>query len=541
MEDGIAEGQCSAKIPFIGAAILLAFMLSGGGPSLDAQAPPKGPARVVAKYRPDRIIIKPKSAIDSAELARFHAAQQVQVLHKFVQMQNLQVLRLPAGAKALEMVSTYQRSGLVEYAEPDYAVQPLLAPNDFRYWDGSLWGLTNYGQLGGTPGADIKAPAAWDIQYTASNIIVGVIDTGVRLSHEDLSNNLWINPGESGFDQFGLPRCCNGRDDDGDGYIDDVHGIDAILGTGLPNDDDGHGTHVSGIIGAVGNNSVGVVGVAWRVQLMECRFIDTYLYPTAPGYISDAIACIDYAISKGANIINASWGGYNFNSQALYDAINSARGAGMIFVAACGNDGNNNDTNPLYPASYNLDNIISVAATTRTDALASWSNFGATTVHLGAPGLDIFSCWNTMDNSYQYYSGTSMAAAYVSGACALVWSHFPGENYRQIITRVLAAADPLPSLAGKCVTGGRLNLQKALSATISPQRPRLSVISSADGSFQMKLFGDANRAYVIQASINVAGWIALSTNQTDSTGETVVSDPQSNRFSHRFYRAMLLR
>src|SRR5206468_784782 len=147
-----------------------------------------------------------------------------------------------------------------------------------------------------------------------------------------------------------------------------------------------------------------------------------------------------------------------FNSQALYDAINSARSANLIFVAACRNSAGDNDSNPLYPASYNLDNIIAVAATTRTDALADWSNYGATAVHLGAPGLDILSCWNGTDSDYQGDSGTSMAAAYVSGACALVWAHFPTETYRQIINRVLAGTDPLPALAGKCVTGGRLNL-----------------------------------------------------------------------------------
>src|SRR5881397_708645 len=190
------------------------------------------------------------------------------------------------------------------------------------------------------------------------------------------------------------------------------------------------------------------------MPVMAYRFLDTFLADVSPSYISDAIECIEYAQNKSAKIINASWGGYNFNSTALYDAIARARVAGIIFVAAAGNSADNNDTHPLYPASYNLDNIISVAATTRSDALAPWSNYGATTVHLGAPGLDIFSCWNTTDNAYQFYSGTSMAAAYVSGACALVWAHFPSESYRQIINRILAGADPLPALAGKCATGG---------------------------------------------------------------------------------------
>src|SRR5204862_8179620 len=199
-----------------------------------------------------------------------------------------------------------------------------------HYGDGSLWDLHNTGIYGGTPGADISDEAAWDIQNNAGNIIVAVIDTGVRYTHEDLADNMWVNPGEIAG---------NGIDDDGDGYVDDVHGINAINNTGDPNDDHGHGSHVSGTIGAVGNNGLGSVGVCWEVQIMACKFIDA----TGNGVVSDCIKCIVFARSRGAKVINASFGTTTFASAALRDAIASARQAGIIFVAACGNSSESNE------------------------------------------------------------------------------------------------------------------------------------------------------------------------------------------------------
>jgi PKD repeat protein len=396
------------------------------------------------------------------------------------------------------LVATYLHSGLVEYAEPDYRVEVMAVPDDFRYGDGSLWGLHNTGVYGGTPGADIQAQAAWDIQNTAGNIIVAVIDTGVRYTHEDLAGNMWVNPGE-------IPG--NGVDDDGDGYVDDVHGIDAINNGGDPDDDYGHGTHVSGTIGGVGNNSVGVVGVAWQVQIMACKFLDS----SGNGFVSDAIKCMDYARSKGARVVNTSWGSPSFNSQALHDAIDSLRQAGIILVAAAGNSADNDDTNPLYPASYDLDNILSVAATTRTDELASFSSYGAGSVDLGAPGAAIFSCWNGSNSDYRYFDGTSMAAPHVSGACALLMAHFPGDNYQQIIQRILSNVDPLPGLAGKCVSGGRLNLEKALGGTAPPPpgKPVVTVMatdanaseSGDPGIFTLSRTGDTSGALTVNYSL----------------------------------------
>jgi subtilisin family serine protease len=393
-----------------------------------------------AGFRTDRILIKPAAGVSLDQLAKLDAKLGTSVLRTFTGIGNMQVIQLPAGASVPGLVTAYRQSKLVAYAEPDYFVQPLLIPNDFYCWQGNLWGLRNTGIYGGMAGADIDAQDAWDIQYSASNVLVAVTDSGARYTHQDLAGNMWTNP------------------------VDGSFGTNVLDGNNNPWDTLGHGTYVAGIIGAVGSNSVGVVGVAWRVQLMACRFVNQL--GADSGSVSDAITCIDYAINNRAKIINASWGGYTFNSSALYDAIQSCRDAGIIFVTATGNDGNNNDVNPLYPASSHLDNLLAVAATDRNDALASWSNFGLTNVDLAAPGETIFSTGNSNDTDYSYISGTSMAAAYVSGACAVLWARYPDESYQQIIQRVLTGVDPLPTLAGKCVAGGRLNLLRALGGTV---------------------------------------------------------------------------
>jgi subtilisin family serine protease len=423
----------------------------------------------LASIRPDRILVRPKAGVNLSVLQSTLGLTTVKTLPA---LGNLQILRVPAGAAVPTVLATLAQSGLVQYAEPDYLVRALRTPHDVHFQDGSLWNFHNTGQAGGVPDADIDATEAWDTITDASDVIVAVIDTGVRYTHEDLAANMWVNPGE-------VPG--NGADDDGSGYIDDVHGINTLTGTGDPNDDHflGHGTHVAGTIGALGDNGVGVAGVAWRVQLMALKFIDTL----GDGSISDAIICIDYARAHGADIINASWGSPAFTSQALRDAIASARDAGIIFAAAAGNGGDDNvgddnDVVPMYPASYDLDNIIAVAATTRSDDLADFSNFGATTVHLGAPGSPIGSCLNTSDSAYGGLDGTSMAAANVTGVAALLRAHYPNESYQQIINRILQGVDPLPALAGRTITGGRLNAQKALGTTPVPDTPVVTVTAT---------------------------------------------------------------
>lgn len=434
-----------------------------------ANTPPLtgGPRPIVKRpaFRNDRILVKLKAGV-TLPIDRLVPGS---VIHrKFSKLGNLQVLRLPAGQLPAEAIALLRNSGLIEYAEPDYTVQALATPDDFRYFDHSLWGLDNQGILDGQPAgtvdADIDAPEAWDIRTDASSVIVAIIDTGIRATHEDLVGNLWINPGEIAG---------NNIDDDLNGYIDDINGINAILNNGNPDDDYGHGTHIAGTIGGRGNNTLGVVGVAWRAKMMALKFLD----PTGNGSISDAIQCIDYARIHGAKVINASWGTPTFQSQALLDAITAARNADIIFVAATGNDAKNNDVEPLYPASYTLANIIAVAATTRDDGLAFFSHWGPQSVDLGAPGYNIFSCWNGSNTDYRYNDGTSMAAAMVSGSCAILRAQFPTETYSQIIARIFNNTDPLPALAGKTVTGGRLNLARALGY-VPPSGPTVSAAAT---------------------------------------------------------------
>ena len=409
-------------------------------------------AKPVGLYREGRILIKPAAGARAGALAGLHAAHGVRVIRHFKHLGDIQVLELAKGARLQEALRRYEQSGLVQYAEPDCWAFPALTPDDPSFLDGILWHLENTGQNGGLPGADIHAPGGWDAQSTASNVIVALVDTGVRCTHEDLAANLWVNPGE-------IPG--NGMDDDGDGIIDDVHGINAANESGDPIDLDGHGTAVAGILAAVGNNGMGGVGVAWRVRIMACRYTDD----SGNGAISDVLECFNYARQKGAHIINASFVVPTW-SPSLNDAVGECQGAGIIVVAAAGNSANDSDVYPYFPAGYNWENIVAVAATTRTDELAAFSNFGATSVDLAAPGSEIYTTGSGSDSAYGWVSGTSFATPMVAGALALLRAHYPPVNYRHLINSLYAGVDPLPGLAGKCVTAGRLNLAHALAPRV---------------------------------------------------------------------------
>ncbi len=341
-----------------------------------------------------------------------------------------------------------------EFVEPDFIVHTGATPNDPSYGSGDLWAM-----------AKISAPTAWDVRHDASGVVVAVIDTGVRCTHEDLATNLWRNPGEIAG---------NGRDDDGNGYADDVYGIDAYNGDSNPMDDNGHGTHVAGTIGAVGNNGKGVVGAAWNVGIMALKFQNS----RGSGAASDAITCINYAVENGADILSNSWGG-GPSSAALESAIIAARNAGVIFVAAAGNDGDNTDTDRHYPSSYTQDNIVSVAATTQSDGLASFSNYGATSVDIAAPGVDIYSTYYSSDTSYTSLDGTSMATPLVAGCLAILKAQFPHEEYLSLIGRLYAGGDTVAGLSGKVKTGKRVNLNGALLGILSPP----TGVTASDGTY----------------------------------------------------------
>ncbi len=387
------------------------------------------------------------------------------------------LLTVPDGSPVKLAASAAQDPDVIS-ASPNYvrSTTGSVYPDDPRFAE--QWGLENTGQGGGTPGADISAPEAWGWTTGSSGTVVADIDTGVDYTHEDLAANMWHNPGE-------IPN--NKIDDDGNGYVDDIYGIDAANKDSDPYDDHGHGTHTSGTVAAVGDNGIGVTGVSWNTQIMALKFLSA----SGSGSDADAITCINYVVHEkldhGVNVvaINASWGGGGFD-QLLKDAIDTAGDAGIVFCAAAGNNyGNDNDVNPFYPAAYTSSNLIAVASTDSSDGLSDFSNFGLTSVDLGAPGSGILS--TLPGDAYASWSGTSMATPHVSGAVALAAAAFPSDTLSERVARILASTDPLPALAGKCVTGGRLDLLKVvtepvtytltpsagLGGTITPSTPQL--------------------------------------------------------------------
>jgi len=363
------------------------------------------------------------------------------------------IVELPTGTDLQQASEQLSADPLVEYVEYNFTVELVSSPNDPLYPD--MWNLENNGQSGGKPGADIGAHQAWDVNTGSPDVVVAVIDTGIDYNHPDLNPNIWINSGE-------IPG--NGVDDDGNGYVDDVHGYDFINKDGDPMDDHGHGTHVTGTIAAKGNNTLGVVGVAWQSRVMALKFLDA----RGRGSIADAIDAIQYATKMGARLSNNSWSG-GARSVALIDAITAADEAGVLFVAAAGNNRRNSDLFSEYPSSYNLGNIISVAATDHNDNRAIFSNYGLKSVDLGAPGEKILSTMTARgtlccpgSDGYGELRGTSMATPHVSGAAALLFSAFPNMNHRQVKNRILETVDPVAALQGITVTGGRLNIANAL-------------------------------------------------------------------------------
>jgi subtilisin family serine protease len=462
-----------------------------------------------AAYRTDQILVQPARGIASEELARFHAQQRSRVLYRMESGGGLEVVDVPPGDTVPALVARYQASGLVEFAEPDYLRWTTLTlPDDPMFQDGTLWGLDNHGQGGGKAHADIDAAEAWDVTTSASNIVVAILDTGVRYTHEDLAGNMWVNP------------------------LDGGHGTNSFAGTNDPTDDEGHGTLMAGVIGGVGNNGKGVTGVAWQVRLMACKCFNS------SGASSDSaiVGAIDYARLNGARIISASFDSPNFGA-ALSNAVQRAGQGGVIFVASCGNNSANVDITPHYPACLDLDNVVSVAYTTRNDALGQYSNYGAAGVDLAAPGAGIYSTFFISDSAYlgnAYLEGTSYAAAYVSGALALVLATFPGEPYQYAITRVLNGTDPLPSLAGKCTTGGRLNLRHTLVQAIRLNTHQ----SSVSGPVQLQVVSAPARRVLVQRSTDLSVWSPVMTNITSGDGRFIFTESAGTNSGPRFYRAV---
>ena len=362
---------------------------------------------------------------------------------------------------------------------------PEKIPNDPLF--SNLWGMHNTGQSGGTVDADIDAPEAWSVNTGSPSTIIAVIDTGVDYLHPDLSANIWTNSDEIAG---------NGIDDDANGYIDDTKGWNFVSDTNNPMDDNSHGTHCAGTIAAVGNNGLGVAGVCWTARIMPLKFLDS----SGSGYTSDAISAILYANRNGAHVLSNSWGGGGY-SQSLKDAIDASP---AIVICAAGNSASNTDMSPQYPSSYTSSNIIAVAATDRWDQLASFSNYGANSVDVAAPGVSIYS--TTPSNSYGSKSGTSMATPHVAGLAGLIKSTNPSLTNQEIKTVIMSTTDPKSSLSGKCVTGGRINADRAVrlinqpaqeakfygvpGITVFPMTIQLFDVSTGNPSSRLWDFGD---------------------------------------------------
>ncbi|HSD45217.1 MAG TPA: S8 family peptidase [Pyrinomonadaceae bacterium] len=360
-------------------------------------------------------------------------------------------------------VAQYLALPQVEYAEPNFEIHlpdaveaplPSIHPTDPRFDE--QWALANSGQRGGTEGADISAMSAWTTTIGSDKVVVAVLDSGVDYMHEDLAPNMWKRPASVAA-----------YHDEELGTIDDEDGFNAIDNAADPMDENGHGTHCAGIIGAEGGNDIGITGVNWKVRIMPLKFMNAGGYGTT----KDAVEAINYVIDRkkaGVNvrIISASWGSTQ-RSRALEDVIRKAYENDILFVAASGNASTNNDRSPHFPSSYNVPNVISVAALDRNDQLAKFSNFGVKSVAIAAPGVDILSTW--LGNQYEEKSGTSMATPVVSGVAALVVSKNPRISVDDLKKRLLSAVDPLPVLHGKVATGGRINAAKALQLQILSQ------------------------------------------------------------------------
>lgn len=451
-------------------------------------------------YRTDRVLILPREWVSEDALASWCRERGGHLRRANPAKDGVRTVEVPAGTTVEAMLTRLAHDPRVEVVEPDYRLDLARTPNDPDYLSGLTWGLNaSFGN-----GGDIRAVDAWRWVTDAREVVVAVIDTGIRTTHEDLQANLWVNPGE-------IPG--NGVDDDRNGYVDDVHGINVVDGTGDPWDEDGHGTHVAGIIGAVGNNRRGTVGVAWRVQLMGLRF----LAGDTEGSVSGAIECLNYARTQGAHLINASWGNGS-RSVLLERALLRARDAGVIVVAAAGNHGRDMDREPFYPAGFSAANIVSVTATTRSDVLASYSNYGRGRVDLAAPGDGIHSTWHTSDTAYRLNHGTSMAAPYVTGALALMKSVCPECTYGKLITTLLDTVDPLPALDGRVKSGGRLNVGAAVAQLASeiPTAPTLAWDGRDVGSGSLVVMGQPGRRYVLEVSLDLMGW--------STAGEAVADD-----------------
>jgi uncharacterized delta-60 repeat protein len=466
------------------------------------------------EFIPDELIVKFKPRVEGeteAKKAKRHAdlhsrrgSKKIREFKKF----DMDKVKIRTGLTVEQAISEYKTDPDVEYAEPNFIYHANVVPDDHLF--DKLWGMTR-----------IKAPQAWDRTTGSNDVVVAIIDTGVDYNHPDLAANMWVNTVELN----GTP----GVDNDGNGIIGDIHGMNAIDGSGDPMDDHFHGTHVAGTIGAVSNNTIGVAGVNWNIKIIACKFLDS----TGSGSTSDALECMQYLKKlkdSGVNLvaINNSWGGGGYSS-ALDYAI--AAMPDVLFIAAAGNETNNNDTNPHYPSNYNQPNVISVAALAQDEKLAYFSNFGKETVHVTAPGVNIASTYPLAlaadpNNAYVYLSGTSMATPHVTGLAALLKAQDPGRDWRAIKNLLYSSGEAVGTLADKSLTGRLINADTATNCTDSPlfkllQYPK-NVVPGVTQTIRVMSLNCAAAAGPVTMNIEGFGPIVLTDDGLN--GDTLAND-----------------
>lgn len=446
----------------------------GGVPKRIAQLSASEVARVAKsleneEYVPDELIVKLQPEFNLSLMNDFASEYGSEVLERFEMPDSmyksfggqLMRLKLPQGIQVAEAIAAMKNDKRVAYAEANQIIRlesigsedsassdPAEgAPNDL---DSRLWGLNNVGQDGGTPGADIHALEAWKTttgDKSANGPLIAIIDTGIDYNHPDLKANLFVNKGE-------IPA--DGIDNDGNGVIDDVYGYNAYANSGDPLDGHSHGTHCAGTIGAVGDNSIGVTGVMQNARLMAVKIFDNSGYTSTDAIVRG----LTYATKMGADITSNSWGGGS-RSEAIYDAFKASP---ALHVIAAGNSGYDNDKRDAFPANYDLDNIVAVAATTRSDERSSFSQYGAKNVDVAAPGSQIYS--TVPGGGYANKSGTSMATPHVTGVAGLIASAYPNASNAEIKERLIKGSDPVPALNGLTVSNGRVNAARSLEPNL---------------------------------------------------------------------------